>query len=115
MRAGHRFNGFNWELKKGLNMDAQLKAKWIEALRSGEYPQGNGFLEKDGHYCCLGVLCAIQDEQWKKQFEGGSLYTETPPESLNGGLSGAERRELAKQNDIGIKFVEIADYIENNL
>jgi len=95
-------------------MDAQLKAKWVAALRSGEYPQGNGFLEKDGCYCCLGVLCAIQDEQWKKYFPD-SLYSETLPDAVNGGLSGAERRELASQNDGGCSFTEIADYIEKNL
>jgi hypothetical protein len=32
--------------------------KWVNALRSGEYKQGDRFLLKDGcgGYCCLGVL-----------------------------------------------------------
>lgn len=34
--------------------------EWVEALRSGNYKQGAGFLCKDGKYCCLGVLCHIQ-------------------------------------------------------
>lgn len=52
-------------------MDAKLKAKWVEALRSGKYTQTSGFLNRqepyqsnDGYvklpgYCCLGVLCDI--------------------------------------------------------
>ena len=35
------------------------QTKWIEALESGSYPQGNGNLKKDGKYCCLGVACEI--------------------------------------------------------
>lgn len=39
----------------------ELKAKWVKALRSGEYKQGHGSLCRradDGSYsfCCLGVL-----------------------------------------------------------
>lgn len=32
--------------------------KWVAALRSGRYKQGNGMLLADGKYCCLGVACA---------------------------------------------------------
>lgn len=31
--------------------------KWLEALRSGKYQQGHHYLkDKNGGYCCLGVL-----------------------------------------------------------
>lgn len=42
-------------------MDAQLKAKWVEALRSGEYQQGEGRLynQYTNTHCCLGVLCVV--------------------------------------------------------
>lgn len=40
-------------------MDPVLKAEWIDALTSGEYPQGNHYLNKDGKFCCLGVLCEL--------------------------------------------------------
>lgn len=34
--------------------------KWVEALRSGEYRQGKGYLQTgDGRFCCLGVACEI--------------------------------------------------------
>lgn len=45
-------------------MSRKLKADWLRALRSGEYEQGKGALEKqypDGRVqnCCLGVLCRV--------------------------------------------------------
>ena len=33
---------------------------WLTALRSGNYAQGPDFLNQDGKYCCLGVLCEVQ-------------------------------------------------------
>lgn len=45
----------------------KLKAKWLEALKSGKYIQGTGALQKkDKHdeitHCCLGVLCDIMPD-----------------------------------------------------
>lgn len=40
-------------------LDPQIKAKWLEALRSGKYEQGEGRLNKDNQFCCLGVLCDL--------------------------------------------------------
>lgn len=40
-------------------MKADVKVKWIAALRSGDYEQGKGALHKDGKFCCLGVLCDL--------------------------------------------------------
>jgi hypothetical protein len=40
-------------------MDAELKAKWVAALRSGSYKQTHGQLVKHDAYCCLGVWCVI--------------------------------------------------------
>ena len=96
-------------------MDAQLKAKWVEALRGGKYKQGSGWLEKDGAFCCLGVLCAIQDDEWKFYWTNDSMYTERLPDELNAGLADEDRHELAQMNDGGKTFAEIADYIEANL
>lgn len=50
-------------------MDANLKAQWVAALRSGEYDQGHGALKVEWYgvkdqkpsYCCLGVLCDLID------------------------------------------------------
>jgi hypothetical protein len=41
-------------------MDPKIKAKWVAALRSGDYVQGQGVLrDKSRHFCCLGVLCDV--------------------------------------------------------
>ena len=45
-------------------MNPEIKALWLDALRSGEYKQGKAYLKKEdrkgGHqYCCLGVLCDV--------------------------------------------------------
>jgi len=40
-------------------MKLEVKKLWIEALRSGKYEQGRGALNKDGKFCCLGVLCDL--------------------------------------------------------
>ncbi len=38
-------------------MQAQLRTKWLAALRSGDYEQCQGQLHiKDDGYCCLGVF-----------------------------------------------------------
>jgi hypothetical protein len=47
---------------------ADIKAKWVAALRSGEYKQGRGRLKfrregsDEAEFCCLGVLCDILDK-----------------------------------------------------
>lgn len=42
-------------------MNPEIKTKWVEALRSGEYKQGVGWLKTaDGKMCCLGVLVELQ-------------------------------------------------------
>ena len=40
-------------------MNSDIKNKWTEALRSGEYPQGSHCLSAGGHFCCLGVLTDV--------------------------------------------------------
>jgi len=38
-------------------MKAEFKSKWLDALRSGQYRQGQGKLRNEGNeFCCLGVL-----------------------------------------------------------
>lgn len=40
-------------------MDKTIKAQWVAALRSGDYEQGQGELNNQGMFCCLGVLCDL--------------------------------------------------------
>jgi hypothetical protein len=58
-------------------MDAALKAKWIAALRSGEFKQGYTMLhnQKDDTYCCLGVLCKVAGAEFTECEELGDDET----------------------------------------
>lgn len=43
-------------MRKGL----AILREWEAALRSGEYAQGTGWLNRDEKFCCVGVLCDLQ-------------------------------------------------------
>lgn len=55
-----------------MRMKSADKAKWLEALRSGEYTQTEGALCNDGKYCCLGVLEVVLDGDYEKNVDGTS-------------------------------------------
>lgn len=113
-----------------LSTVAKARAEWVKALRSGEYQQARGQLQRtrqDGTvgYCCLGVagdLCrkAGMDVEWERDtlFVDGVGYRESLPGSLAFevfGLLGQgtdEQAELSGPNDVGATFAEIADVIE---
>jgi hypothetical protein len=116
-------------------MNKQLKAKWIKALRSGQYRRGvTRLVSEDGkQFCCLGVLADVQGCIWQetrygnlkpimprgqKTFSSNSADNddgEYLKPSKAGGLPLAEQVRLAKMNDGGATFKKIADYIEKNL
>lgn len=54
-------------------MDPEIKAKWIEALRSGSYKQGSTRLNKGDEFCCLGVLCEVLNQPYHRD-EAGKIY-----------------------------------------
>ena len=67
-------------------MNPEVKQKWIDALRSGDYEQGSEKLRSVSGYCCLGVLCDIysreHDTQW--EFRGyDELSDETNPHPMD--------------------------------
>lgn len=51
-----------------MKMNKELKDKWLQALRSGEYLQGEHRLATvegdEVRYCCLGVLCEVVDMRY---------------------------------------------------
>lgn len=103
-------------------MDAEIKRKWIEALRSGKYAQGRGSLRVgENAYCCLGVLCDLVDgSRWARTdrgfFQYGPSTSLAPPTvSVGTGLQAGSQLDLINLNDSGKSFPEIADYIEANL
>ena len=54
-------------------MNPEVKKKWVAALRSGDYKQGQGRLKSsENEYCCLGVLCDIYKNEvggkWQEEF-----------------------------------------------
>lgn len=111
-------------------MKADLKKKWVEALRSGKYIQGRVYLAKNGKHCCLGVLCEVAGEapthvittdtgEQEKEFRNSITSFQA---SLRNelGLSLMEHNRLINMNDgEGIvaqkSFSEIADYIEKHI
>ena len=116
------------------NMKKEVKDKWLEALRSGKYKQGRGFLkqelltEEGFCYCVLGVLCEVIKEEVGlteetrgsvRRFDGltaslpkqAQLYT-----GLYSQLPQVRHKQrkvsIASLNDIGMPFSELADIIE---
>lgn len=106
-------------------MKQALKAKWVEALRSGEFKQYKGGALKDTSasgkvsFCCLGVLCEISPA-----VEKHNVYAE---EQLSdaalayAGFTDEVQQTLISLNDgtnddpNGASFKRIATYIEKNL
>lgn len=121
-------------------MNAEWKAKWVAALRSGKYQQCRGKLHADLGFCCLGVLCDIYNSDlWSFERRSGEQYGETifmwgpfydestlPPIVVKGvGLNEVNPRiycsgsistgtALSALNDNGYTFEEIADAIERD-
>ena len=122
-------------------MNIEVKAQWLNALRSGEYKQGTGCLREGDKYCILGVLCdlyvkQVHEVEWDAGKERFSLYGNgsSLPDQVSrwaglgdnrlprnpyvdikreGLLEG--RQPLAALNDEGWSFEEIADLIEEHL
>jgi hypothetical protein len=118
----------------------EIKAMWLEALRSGRYKQTTQELRttvpRSGEYgyCCLGVLCDVRRkvarEPWERFVNQGTQGdSETLPRDIAewAGLRGFDQRDprvsnghrnqsLSKWNDDeGLSFEQIADLIEKEL
>lgn len=108
-------------------MKPEIKAKWIAALRSGNYKQTTGVLkrETDGavSYCCLGVLCELASKEienvWPFVLSSGILPSNVAQWAQHGEMVGIEIKgkvtrfaayDLNDQHKNS--FSEIADYLE---
>jgi hypothetical protein len=109
-------------------MPELTKEKWLAALRSGEYDQGIGMLEKNNQYCCLGVLQMVCDgkvERW--EYDGSSRFLPSDawyaghkildvcgsscvPQRLSAMNDGSDEDNLPRHD-----FLQIADYIEKEV
>jgi hypothetical protein len=118
-------------------MKAALKKKWIAALRSGKYKQGDSALrlesEGESQFCCLGVLADVAGLRWhakgpqgEREFWLGSFKRDTcdtmlPPlfaaehDLGHPNATKSIQLDLASMNDTGRTFKEIANWIEKNL
>jgi hypothetical protein len=107
---------------------AERRKIWVEALRSGKYEQGTGYLCARGKHCCLGVACDLFASELTisvgfDRFDSEVVrYGNDPnflPESvrdalgLRGRAGAYSNTSLANDNDHGKTFLEIADIIES--
>ena len=113
-------------------MNPQIKQKWVDALRSGDYQQTKGRLRKEDKFCCLGVLCDLYIKENNVEWEPSTHYKNAYvfqdmatilPRSVvewagvgeGNPLVNDGDSSLAKLNDRGSTFNEIADLIEEHL
>lgn len=108
-------------------MNPEIKQKWVEALRSGDYKQARSCLydPETNSYCCLGVLTDIYRKELNRSkcFLAGGYLSDNTQEWA--GLSScdpiinpsrATMRSASDSNDIlSLNFNQIADLIEENL
>ena len=106
-------------------MDGMVKNKWVGALRSSDYEQGRQQLCDGERFCALGVLCDTLGLGFSVLSDGRRAYRDRDgyrdsrvfPMHVSEeiGLAGIEISDIAKMNDEGRTFGEIADYIEREL
>jgi len=104
----------------------------VDTLRSGKFIQGTRFLQSvidnDSAYCCLGVACKVAEENnvpvvynSNAELYGKTLFNQPSVKSWfgfmgnNGTIPVNVGRTLTSLNDdVGLNFCEIADFIEEN-
>jgi len=109
-------------------MNPEIKAKWVAALRSGEYAQAQGHLKDETGYCCLGVLCVVSEQETgfgiaKNRKNHGDetigptirKWADLPISEGALVIIESEEESLATHNDSGKTFLQIADAIEEQL
>lgn len=92
---------------------------WINTLRTGNYRQCSGSLRKQAinryKYCCLGVLCNINDK-YKWDMNKRTAICLTNDDASDNEVPGVDTfgQELFSElnDDCGFSFKQIADVIE---
>ncbi len=88
-------------------MNPTVKAKWVAALRSGEFKQGREVLRSFSHaegtqnYCCLGVLCELHRRETSEGGWYGSRYKPSQGDDSASSLPGAVARWAGLVNGDG--------------
>jgi hypothetical protein len=126
-------------MKEDIKLPQDFKNKWVEALRSGNYPQARGALFVENNettgYCCLGVACkivGIEDDKLTSYGdisdfsddygdEDGDKLAEIPIYLIDDSygliplLIDMNDGKRIEKNPSSKSFEEIADWIEQNL
>lgn len=100
----------------------RLKTKWVKALRSGEYNQGETDLynTKEDSYCCLGVLGRCVGIPVERLDNGTGIFGKEDMEVPKPFIGDVDENPLVDKltdlNDISRKsFKYIANWIEKYL
>ena len=112
-------------MEKTIRMPKRLLAKWLAALRSGEYRQHSGCLcnHSQTAFCCLGVLVAVGGGDPIEEDFGGfisSSWRDAHEVAFfdRDGERGSQPflprlgKHATQANDTGTPFAELADAIE---
>lgn len=92
-------------------MNAEVKEKWLAALRSGDYRKAKGRLSRGrNRRCCLGVLRDLVGGDERDWHSNLSLDTEDRV-----GLNYSAQYELVDLNDRRRGWGPVCDYIEGRL
>jgi hypothetical protein len=85
-------------------MNSEVKAKWLEALRSGRYRQRRHYLHTtDDSFCCLGVLCDLYS------LEGKGFWSSHSDCKRLG--SNVEVMSFAKNGNYSTCSADLPDYV----
>jgi hypothetical protein len=106
-------------------MDADIKNKWVEGLRSGDYQQGRRvmFDIETNCACALGVLCEVMKLPVLEVKGNRKLYVFGSVANVNGhsipeGYAGLEfadiNRVITMNDEWRMDFDSIANYIQEN-
>lgn len=84
-------------------MKDELRKRWTDALRSGQYKQGREWLCRNGNYCCLGVACEVFKEDVGLAVTSGEYKgSEVAPYTYTEYNGGGGNLPVAVQNLLGI-------------
>lgn len=105
-------------------MTKKLMKVWVEALRSGKYKQGKGFLRDNrDNYCCLGVFleatgvpCKLTHAQYPREvyeYTGETRAVVSDSLKRTNGYIPSLKTSLAELNDVKeYDFNALANIIE---
>lgn len=115
-------------------LPVNIKKRWLKDLKEGKYLKGKNYLLSYGKYCCLGVLCQLQNRpkleipglKTRIRFDNSvNVISSSNPLfsvlSTNGNFQGFKVRattfsplmnSLTQLNDASSTFEEVIEVIE---